>query len=193
MNIVPTHRVLFSAGLLALVCASPSGEAAVYKCPSASGATTFSDKPCPNAQRKDGHQWIDVEEETRRKREEEHRLAAEAARLRTEREEAEARRKATEKLRQTTPPASPSHSSSANAKPSSQSISMSFEQCISKRESVIASLGVNPRDIKPIVDTGLMTMTRICTNDGSVLITCSSVDQKMIITQSSAGKDVGCR
>jgi len=77
--------------------------------------------------------------------------------------------------------------------PESNSIPMSFQDCLSRKTQVIASLGVNPRHIIPIVNTGIMTMDRICTSDGSVLITCSKPDRKMIVTKSAATADVGCR
>lgn len=75
----------------------------------------------------------------------------------------------------------------------SQSVSMSFEACLAAKERTIASLGVNPRDIIPIVNTNVMTMTRVCTADGSVLITCSKPDSKMVITRSPHSESVGCR
>lgn len=67
------------------------------------------------------------------------------------------------------------------------SVSVSFDECIARRELVIAKLNVNPRDIVPIVNTGILTMTRVCTSDGSVLVSCSKPDSKMVITQSTNG------
>jgi len=75
----------------------------------------------------------------------------------------------------------------------SQSVSMSFEACLAAKERTIASLGVNSKDIIPIVNTNVMTMTRVCTADGSVLITCSKPDSKMVITRSPHSESVGCR
>lgn len=71
------------------------------------------------------------------------------------------------------------------AEVSSSSIPMNFEACLAKKESVIAALGMSPTDIIPVVNTGILTITRVCTVDGSVLITCSKPDQKMIVTRST--------
>ena len=72
-----------------------------------------------------------------------------------------------------------------------QSRSMSFEQCLATREKTIASLKANPRDVIHIVNTSIMTMTRICTADGSVVITCSKPDEQMVIRQSPSRE--GCQ
>jgi hypothetical protein len=68
---------------------------------------------------------------------------------------------------------------------SSQTISLSFDECLARKEAVISQLGVNPRDIIPVVNTKIMTMTKLCTVDGSVIVTCSKPDRKMVITQST--------
>jgi hypothetical protein len=68
---------------------------------------------------------------------------------------------------------------------SSSTVSLSFEECLARKETVINQLGVNPNDIIPIVNTKIMTMTKLCTADGSVIVTCSKPDRKMVITQST--------
>lgn len=68
---------------------------------------------------------------------------------------------------------------------SSQTLPLSFEECIARREAVINQLGVNPRDIIPVVNTNIMTMTKLCTVDGSIIVTCSKPDRKMVVTQST--------
>lgn len=67
----------------------------------------------------------------------------------------------------------------------SRTISLSFEECLARKEAVISQLGVNPRDIIPVVNTNIMTITKLCTVDGSVIVTCSKPDRKMVITQST--------
>lgn len=71
------------------------------------------------------------------------------------------------------------------AEAKSQSMSMSFEDCLARKETVISQLGVNPKDIIPVVNTNIMTMTKLCTVDGSVIVTCSRPDNKMVLTQST--------
>lgn len=73
----------------------------------------------------------------------------------------------------------------AFAAASSQTIPLSFEECLARKETVISQLGVNPRNIIPLVNTNIMTMTKLCTVDGSVIVTCSKPDRKMVITQST--------
>ncbi|WP_019097724.1 MULTISPECIES: hypothetical protein [Pseudomonas] len=76
----------------------------------------------------------------------------------------------------------------ASAAAESSSVSMSFEKCQAAQANTIAQLNVPPDDIVHIVNTGVMTMTRIYVEDGSVLITCSGPDNKMVITKSSEGR-----
>ena len=56
--------------IVLMVFAAQGAQAAVYKCQNQSGGTFFSDKPCPNALRKEGGKWIDVEDEKKRAAEE---------------------------------------------------------------------------------------------------------------------------
>lgn len=69
----------------------------------------------------------------------------------------------------------------------------SIEECRKTIQNTIVELGVSPVDVIPIVNTRIMTVTRICTADGSLLITCSGPDEQMLITKSPHGDDVGCR
>lgn len=71
--------------------------------------------------------------------------------------------------------------------------SMSFERCIASKSAALANLNVNPRRLIEIVNTGVLTMTRVCLDDGtSMLITCSKPDAKMLLTVSPHTTDVGC-
>ena len=62
-----------------------------------------------------------------------------------------------------------------------QTRSMSYEQCLATIRQVSSELGVAPINI---VETNIMRMVRFPTEDGSVLITCSAPDQKMVVTKS---------
>ncbi|TRZ62249.1 hypothetical protein DZA28_20800 [Pseudomonas alloputida] len=70
----------------------------------------------------------------------------------------------------------------------STSTSMSFEKCQAVQANTIAQLNVPPGDIVHIVNTSTMTMTRLYVEDGSVIVTCSAPDNKMVITKSSEGR-----
>lgn len=76
----------------------------------------------------------------------------------------------------------------AAAAAESSSVSMSFEKCQAAQANTIAQLNVPPGDIVHIVNTSTMTMTRLYVEDGSVIVTCSAPDQKMVITKSSEGR-----
>lgn len=76
----------------------------------------------------------------------------------------------------------------APAAAESTSTPMSFEKCQAAQANTIAQLNVPPGDIVHIVNTSVMTMTRLYTADGSVIITCSAPDNKMVITKSSEGR-----
>ena len=58
---------------------------------------------------------------------------------------------------------------------------MPFEHCLLTIAKVAKDLGVNPHHI---VDTNIVRMSRFHTSDGSVLVTCSRPDRKMIINVS---------
>lgn len=64
----------------------------------------------------------------------------------------------------------------------SQSESMSFNECLQRIRSVATQFGVAPINI---VETNDIRMVRIPTSDGSVLITCSRPDHKMVVTMGS--------
>lgn len=76
----------------------------------------------------------------------------------------------------------------ATAAAESTSTSMSFEKCQAIQASTIAQLNVPPKDIIHIVNTSTMTVTKLYVEDGSVIVTCSAPDQKMVITKSSEGR-----
>ena len=59
---------------------------------------------------------------------------------------------------------------------------MQFEACLENIRRVSSQLGVAPINI---TETGILRIVRFPTDDGAVLVTCSRLDQKMIITRSS--------
>jgi len=63
----------------------------------------------------------------------------------------------------------------------STSQSMSFQECLQVIQRTSSQLGVAPINI---VETSIMRMVRFPTNDGSVLVTCSGPDRKMVLTHS---------
>lgn len=63
----------------------------------------------------------------------------------------------------------------------SQAVSMSFEDCLSTIRKVASDLATAPINI---VETDIARIVRFVTVDGSVLITCSKPDHKMVVTKS---------
>lgn len=78
-------------------------------------------------------------------------------------------------------------------RPVTESTPMEFDLCRKTVVSTILGLGVPWQDVKWIVRTDVLTMTRLCTADGSVLITCSKPDAKMVTVKSSDNDGTGCR
>jgi hypothetical protein len=59
---------------------------------------------------------------------------------------------------------------------------MSFEDCLRTIRKVASDLGVAPINI---VETDILRIVRFLTSDGSVLVTCSKPDNKLIITKNT--------
>lgn len=68
--------------------------------------------------------------------------------------------------------------------PKSDGNTMSFEACSELQNRTIASVVGTQYKYSVTVDTAELRMVRVCTNDGSVLITCNALDQKIVTTQS---------
>lgn len=59
-----------------------------------------------------------------------------------------------------------------------QTVSSSFESCLATIRQISSDLAIAPINI---VETNIMRVVRFVTADGSVLVTCSSPDNKMIV------------
>jgi len=70
----------------------------------------------------------------------------------------------------------------ANAqKPQSDTTSMSFEDCLNRIRTISGRFGIAPVNI---VETNDLRVVRFLTSDGTVLVTCSRPDRKMVVTMS---------
>ncbi len=69
--------------------------------------------------------------------------------------------------------------------------SMSFEACLETIRQMATTLGIAPTNV---VETSILRMVRLPAADGSLLVTCSKPDQKMILqpTSNVCGVDVEC-
>ena len=59
---------------------------------------------------------------------------------------------------------------------------MPFDQCLATIRNVASQLGVAPINI---VETNDLRIVRFPTSDGSVLVSCSKPDSKMVMTKSN--------
>lgn len=72
-------------------------------------------------------------------------------------------------------------------------MAMSFDACVATRATTIANLNVSPDNVIEIVNTAMVTVTRLCLSDGSsLLITCSAPDARMVVVESPHRADAGC-
>jgi len=76
----------------------------------------------------------------------------------------------------------------------SETKSMSFEDCQAAKDQLIASLRVvSPQeDVFPIVDHSNLTITRVCTAEDVVVITCLKETHQMITARSPHSANSGC-
>lgn len=71
----------------------------------------------------------------------------------------------------------------AQSSPTSQSQVMSFSACVSKVKDIVDAVGSNyPTDT--VVDTVILHITKVWTNDAAMVLTCSKPDGKLVITTS---------
>lgn len=72
----------------------------------------------------------------------------------------------------------------------SESRIMDFDQCKAVQKEMGSTLSGSQYKVISIVKTNIASVQRFCVNDGSVLVTCSKPDHKMVVTQSTNRK--GC-
>jgi hypothetical protein len=79
----------------------------------------------------------------------------------------------------------------ANAAVADQTTTTStpFEKCLAKIEALATKIGTAPVNL---VETSVLRMVRFAAEDGSLLVTCSKPDSKMIVEQKVCGRDVEC-
>lgn len=65
-----------------------------------------------------------------------------------------------------------------------QSKAMDFDSCKKLQSSIALSAIGTPTKVISTINTDILTSIRVCTVDGSVLISCSGPDSKMVATQS---------
>lgn len=75
----------------------------------------------------------------------------------------------------------------------SESQKMAFEVCVAAANRVALQAGLSGRSSPRIANSSTLYIRRVCTDDGSLLITCSRADESMITTTSPHGsRSEGC-
>ena len=67
----------------------------------------------------------------------------------------------------------------------SESRSMDFDECKKIQASTLLSSVGTKTKVFSTVTTDILTSIRVCTTDGSVLLSCSKPDNKMVVTKST--------
>ena len=167
----PASRCMVVSVVTALgLCAQSHAQTQVHRC-IVDGRTVFQEAPCPKPRPPDPAATPASE----RKRPDAEALRAEQARRR---EELQKGFRESREVPRATPDAS---RSALSPSPQSTSTSMAFDDCIRTIQRTSTQLGVAGQNI---VETTDVRMVRFKTSDGSVLVTCSRADRKMVTTVS---------
>jgi hypothetical protein len=161
---------VITAVLFLSLCTQASSQQQVHRCV-LEERVVFQEAPCPSLRSPDPV----VKPASAHKRPDAEALRAEQARRREELQ------KGFREVQEIPAPTSDSSRSVASPSPQSTSVIMAFEDCIRTIQQTAAQMGAAPRNI---VETPDIRMVRINTIDGSVLVTCSRADRKMVTTVS---------
>lgn len=147
---------------------------AINKCTGVDGKITFQDSPCTSGSVAVRDDVSDAQKESKNRQD----AAVQSRKSVTANLEAQLE---TELKKQPVKPYQTGQESVPVA--SSTSSAMSFEQCNATVQRAVQSMAVNWKDVRRIVNSPDMVMTKICTSDGSVTITCSRLDARMVTTK----------
>lgn len=153
-----------------LICTQSEAQTQVHRCV-IEGRTVFQETPCSKPRPQDPV----AAPANVRNRPDAEALRAEQARRRQELQ------KGFRDVREVPRPAPDSSRISVSPPPQSTSASMGFDDCIRLIQRTAGQLGVAPLNISETPD---LRIVRFGTSDGSVLVTCSRPDRKMVTTVS---------
>lgn len=164
--------IIIAAALLTALCA-PAW--AINKCIGPDGKVAFQDAACDATSTTARDDLVNAKKDAEIKRD------AVRKSLKTVAQDLEAQLSSELKNRANRPP--PMTEPAPAATVSSTAADMTFDQCTASVQSTIKSLAINWKDVKRIVNSAQVTITKICTHDGSVTITCSAPDSRMVTTR----------
>jgi hypothetical protein len=69
---------------------------------------------------------------------------------------------------------------------------MGWDDCLAAKAEMQARLDVGPRKVIDIVTSAALNVTRLCTRDGAVAISCSKENQTLIVTVRPQQSELSC-
>lgn len=81
---------------------------------------------------------------------------------------------------------------SAGARAETETKLMGWDDCLAAKAEMQARLDVGPRKVIDIVTSAALNVTRLCTRDGAVAISCSKENQTLIVTVRPQQSELSC-
>lgn len=163
----------------AMSVASMVAQAQTNRCPRADGSVEFSDRPCAPSSSA-GRPRTNASAPTAVANQSP--LSPAARKAMIDKWEADLKTEIQRRAAATTPPTA--MPAPAAAAVNSGSESMTFADCTTRVTGMLLSVAGRGRT-HLIVRTDQLTIVRVCTTDGSLLVTCSARDQRMVTTTST--------
>ena len=69
---------------------------------------------------------------------------------------------------------------------------MPWDDCLAFKAEMQAKLDVGPRKVIDIVNSASLTVTRLCTSQGAVSISCSKANQTLIVSVRLQQSELAC-
>jgi hypothetical protein len=81
---------------------------------------------------------------------------------------------------------------SAGARAETETKPMGWDDCLAAKAEMQARLDVGPRKVIDIVTSAALNVTRLCTKDGAVAISCSKENQTLSVTVRPQQSELSC-
>jgi hypothetical protein len=81
---------------------------------------------------------------------------------------------------------------SAGARAETRTTSMPWEDCLAAKAEMQARLDVGPKKVIDIVKSAALDVTRLCTKEGTVAISCSKANGTLIVSVRPQQSELSC-
>ena len=81
---------------------------------------------------------------------------------------------------------------SAGFRAETETTSMPWEDCLAAKAEIQAKLDVGPKKVIDIVKSAALDVTRLCTKQGTVAISCSKANQTLIVSVRPQQSELAC-